>query len=96
MATLEKRIYDGNRAKEALDNEALQAAFEDIEEELKEAWKNSPARDEAGREKIYLMLHMLEKVQGALKTSLETGMLATKELQHQQSMLDRAKGILQG
>lgn len=94
MATLEERIYSGNRAKECLENEAFQWAFDAVEQELKEAWKTSPARDAEGREKIYLMLHMLGKVQAALTTTLETGKLATEELRHKQTIADRAKESL--
>lgn len=94
MATLEERIYDGNRARECLENEQFNWAFESIEQELTNAWRTSPARDEAGREKIYLTLHLLTKLKAALTSSLETGKLAEAERIYQQSLLDRAKGIL--
>lgn len=94
MATLEERIYDGNRARECLENEQFNRAFESIEQELTNAWRTSPARDEAGREKIYLTLHLLTKLKAALTSSLETGKLAEAERIYQQSLLDRAKGIL--
>lgn len=94
MATLEERIYDGNRAKECLENEAFNWAFDAIEQELTTAWRTSPARDEAGREKIYLTLQLLTKLKATLTSSLETGKLAEVERIHQQTMADRAKGIL--
>lgn len=94
MSSIEERIYDGVRAKEALENESLQWAFDSIEQELKRAWKDSPARDAEGREKIYLMIHMLSKVQMALKTTMETGILATKELEYQRSLKERVKESL--
>lgn len=94
MAAIEQRIYNGDRAKEVLENEAFLWAFEAIEQELTEAWKSSPARDEAGREKLFLMQQMLQKVELALKNMLETGTLAKKELQYQQNLADRAKESL--
>ncbi|MFU2327743.1 hypothetical protein [Pseudomonas sp. NFX98] len=93
MPTLEERIYDGNRARECLENEAFQWAFESIEQELTNAWQTSPARDVEGREKLYLMLQLLTKLKATIQISLETGQLADKELQYQRSLLDRAKGI---
>lgn len=81
--TLQARIYDGNRAKEVLDNEVFQQAFAAIEEELTHAWKTSPQRDEDGREKLFVALTMLGKVKLALTTTLETGTLALIEFRHQ-------------
>jgi hypothetical protein len=94
MATLEERIYDGNRARECLENEQFNRAFDSIEQELNNAWRTSPARDAEAREKIYLTLQLLTKLKAALQGSLETGKLAEAERIYQQSLLDRAKGIL--
>jgi hypothetical protein len=94
LTTLEKRLYDGDRAKEVLENEAFIAAFEAIEKEVIDQWTNSPARDEAGREKLWAYLHLLKKVRTHLQSTLETGTLAKLELQHQQTLRDRAAGWL--
>ena len=92
MKTLEQRMYSGDRAREVLENEAFQAVFADIEQELTTAWKNSPQRDADAREKIHLALTMLNKVEACLHTTLDTGKLATLDLQHKQSLAERAKG----
>lgn len=91
--TIEQRIYDGARAREVLENEAFLWAFESTEKELIEAWKNSPARDEEGREKLYLMLQLLGKIKATLTNSMETGKLAQMELEHKRSLADRLKEI---
>lgn len=94
MATLEERIYDGNRARECLENEQFNWAFESIEQELTNAWRTSPARDVEAREKIFLSLQLLTKLKAALTSSLETGKLAEAERIYQQSLLERAKESL--
>lgn len=94
MASLEERIYDGNRARECLENEQFNWAFESIEQELTNAWRTSPARDVEAREKIFLSLQLLTKLKAALTSSLETGKLADAKKVYQQSLIDRAKGIL--
>jgi hypothetical protein len=94
MPTLEERIYDGNRARECLENEQFNWAFESIEQELTNAWRTSPARDVEAREKIFLSLQLLTKLKAALQGSLETGKLAEADKIYQQSLIDRAKGIL--
>lgn len=91
IKTLEQRLYEGNRAKEVLENEVFQAVFEDIQREVIETWTNSPARDQEGREKLWQYLTMLQKVKTQLTQSLETGKLAQLELQHKQSLWDRTK-----
>jgi hypothetical protein len=91
MSTLEQRLSQGNLAREVLENEVFNSAFDAIEQEIIEQWKSAPVRDEEGREKLYLMLKMGQKFKLALQSTMETGKLAQAELQHKQSMLDRAK-----
>jgi hypothetical protein len=91
MKTIETRIYDGNRAREVLENEVFQAVWTDIEKEWTDAWMNSPARDEAGREKLYQYVMTLRKLKAQITTTLETGQLAQLDLQHKQTMADRVK-----
>lgn len=92
--TISERIYNADRAKEVLENEAFQQAFADIKQEITEQWMKSPARDGDGRESLFLMLRMLEKVEICLKASLDSGLLAKEELKYQQSMMDRAKSAV--
>lgn len=94
MATLEQRIYDGDRAREVLDNEAFTAAFADIKQELTDQWMKSPVRDQEGREKLYQLLKLADKLESTLKTRLETGKLAKLELKHHQTLAERAKSAL--
>jgi hypothetical protein len=92
--TDEQRLHRGTRAKEVLDNEEFQAAFTTIEQELTEAWKQSPQRDRTGREHLFLCLTMLGKVKQGLTTTMETGKLAQIELQHLKTMADRGRDYL--
>jgi hypothetical protein len=89
--TPEQRIYDGERAREVLENEAFAAAFADIRQEITEQWTQSPARDRTGREHLWNLLKLTDKLQATFTRSLEDGLLAKAELKHQQSLLDRAK-----
>ena len=47
----------------------------------------------SGREKLWSYLHLLKKVRTQLISTMETGKLAQVELQHQQTMRDRVRGI---
>ena len=89
MKTIEQRIYDANRAKEVLENEAFIAAFDNTEKEIIEQWTSSPARDAEGREKLHSYLMLLRKVKAHLTSSLDTGKLAEIDLQHKKSLAER-------
>jgi hypothetical protein len=91
MKTLEERLHDGSRAKEVIENEQFQASFDAIEAEVMETWKNTPARDNEGREACYVYLKMLQKVKAQLVYSLETGKLAELDLIHKQTLTDRLR-----
>lgn len=93
MTTLEQRLYQGDQAKLILENEAFTNAFDAIEKDVIEQWKSSPARDEEGREKLWTYLQMLHKLKASLTTTLETGTLARVELQHKQTLADKAKAL---
>lgn len=84
----------GDRAREVLENEAFVAACEAIEQELIEQWKSSPARDEVGRQSIWVMLKMHQKLLETIRSTLDTGRLAKIELEHKKTMADRAKEFL--
>jgi hypothetical protein len=86
---IETRIYEANRAKEVLENPAFIAAFDDTENEVLEQWKNSPARDAEGRERLWTYLCLLRKVKAHLSTSLDTGRLAELELKHRNSLAEK-------
>jgi hypothetical protein len=91
---LESRISRGARAKEILESDIYLGAFADIKQEILEQWEQSPARDEHGREKLYLMLAMLAKVQVALTRVMDTGTLAQAELGHLRTMEERQREYL--
>lgn len=92
--TPERELYLSNRAKEVLENEAYTKAFDDIKTELIDQWANSPVRDEPGREKLFLMLWALNKVQGCLSASMQGGSVAKAELRHRQTLAEKARDLL--
>lgn len=99
---LEERIYNGDRAREVLENEAFVGAFAAIEKECTDKWKATSALNAADREKLWLMLQMLYKLQEVMQGMLSDGKMAMEELEYQrkqqqrnsQSMMERARGWL--
>ena len=88
------RIYNGNRAKEVLENEVFIQAFEDIKKEIVTQWEQSPARDSEGREKLWNLLKLADKLEMNLKTTLETGKLAMLEIEHKRTLKERLQDAI--
>jgi hypothetical protein len=91
----EQERLRGRQAEDLLAHPLLVEAFETLENEVIETWKNSPARDEDGREKLWLMLHLSQKVKMHLQTIVQSGKMAAIELQalEKRSLMQRT-GIL--
>jgi hypothetical protein len=91
----EQRLYRGTRAREVIENEEFQEAFQRIEQDLIEAWRLSPSKPNpesvADRERIHLCLTVLGKVKACLEQTMETGLLAKKELEFKKSLSEKAK-----
>ena len=76
----EKEIQRGQQAKRILEDEIFVEAIQKVSAELDQEWINSPIRDTEGREKIYMMKKMLNVLHVQLKSVMETGKLATKQV----------------
>ena len=91
--TIEQRLYNADRAREILENEVFQQVFTDYRTEITDQWMKSPARDQEGRERLWVFLAHLNKLEAMIQTTLDTGKLAKKDLEHRQSMQDRMKSL---
>jgi|TARA_R100000700_G_scaffold23695_1_gene30543 hypothetical protein len=77
---LEKEQKRGHRAKQILEDEIFAEAVKRVSDELDLEWINSPVRDTEGREKIYMMKKMLNVLLVQLRSVMETGKLASKQI----------------
>jgi len=77
---LEKEIQRGQQAKRILEDPIYIEALQKVSQELDQEWINSPIRDTEGREKIYMMRKMLGVLHVQLQSVMETGKLATKQI----------------
>ena len=77
---LEKEQQRGHRAKTILEDEIFVEAIQKVSGELDTEWVNSPVRDTEGREKIYMMKKMLNVLLVQLRSVMETGKLASKQI----------------
>jgi len=77
---LEKEQQRGQQAKRILEDPIYIEALQKVSQELDQEWINSPIRDTEGREKIYMMRKMLGVLHVQLQSVMETGKLATKQI----------------
>lgn len=95
MATPEERVYEADQARLILENPVFQQVLDDIESEIVESWKNAPARDPEGREKLWQLLKLAGKLRSNLQTRLDSGKLAKIELEHREkTLLQRGKEMM--
>ena len=83
--------HRANSAREVTEHPLYVEAFEAYTQRLTTQWAESPARDKEGRESLWLMLKTAQAVQSHLAQIMETGQLATLQLNEKRSLLDRAK-----
>lgn len=70
----------GSRAESLIKDEILKEAFATLEKNYVEAWRSTGIDDTAGREKLFLAVNIIGKVQAHLVTVLNDGKLASAEL----------------
>ena len=76
----DKEIQRGELAKRILEDPIFVEAVQKVSSELRQEWLSSPIRDTEGREKIYMMENMLNVLLVQIKSVMETGKLASKQI----------------
>ena len=82
MSKLDKQIQQGQRAKQLLDDPLLKEAFEYLAEQYKAEIFNTSYNDHDQRQVLWMAYNMLDKIKGHLVSVMETGKLASSELEN--------------
>lgn len=77
LATDQRR---GERAQAILEDALFVEAHAAIRDRLIAEWEAAPARDAEGRERLWMMVKLLERVRGHMQEVMTTGKLAAKSL----------------
>lgn len=70
-----QQLHRAAQAQEALENPLIAEALAAWDNEITEAWKQSPLRDVEGRERLRLMLEAAQAFQKHLEAVMTTGQL---------------------
>ncbi len=81
----------GQRARDVIESDVYRDAFDQVKTEIIEQWQNAPARDQEGRERLWVMLKLLEKVDSCLSQTMDSGTIARQELAYRKTLPERAK-----
>ena len=81
MSDLQIEANRGTRAKAILEDEHFQEALETLRKSYTEAIFQTGPNDELARTKIYLAYQILGKFGDHFRTVMETGQLASKQLE---------------
>lgn len=79
------------RAQSLLGNELLTEAFEALESAYMAAWRATTIDDVSGREKLFLAINVVGKVQNHLTSVVNNGKLAAAELKQLAETAERRK-----
>lgn len=83
MIDLDKIAHDrsrGVRARELLENPLVVEAFASVKAEYLDAWEKTPARDQEGRERLWVMVKLIDKVKLHLGQVVDAGKIADADM----------------
>lgn len=89
--TLEQEAMAGVRAKHILEDPIYRDAWEAVETGIVERWKESPILDHEGQHELRLMLHVMASVKVELERVMNTGKLASAQIEQEQSKFQKAR-----
>jgi hypothetical protein len=81
-------------AREVAENPVFREAIDGLRDQLRAEWEQSPARDTEGRERLWLAVNLLSKIESHLSTVMQTGKMARLQLSQEQSKSERLKAWL--
>ena len=82
-------VARGLRAQAILDDALVGEAFAAIEQECIAEWRRAPARDVEGRERIWLMLKLAERLKAHFDSVVTSGKLAGERI----AQLEKARRL---
>lgn len=80
MMTKEQEVERGRQAAAILENPAFKAAVDALESTYADDWKNTPAADAQGRERLYIALQVSRDFVAHLVAMVASGKISAQQL----------------
>lgn len=84
---LEDELRNGEQAAQLLRHPLFVSAFETLEQEIVDQWKQSNTVNPDAREKLHTMLYLTSRIRQHIVTHVETGKLAERTLKEKVARL---------
>jgi hypothetical protein len=81
-ASLNQEVKQGRDAEYLLENPVFQQTFDYLKDAYFKAWEQTSVEDSQSRENVWMMYKTLDTVHGHIKTYVDTGKLAKKQLEN--------------
>lgn len=98
--TLEQERIRGNQAQQVIESPLYREAWQKLEETLQQLRMKVPIADQTAHTRLILMEQLAGQLREFLEQTMQTGKLATLQMQTEQSRMDRlasaAVGYLRG
>ena len=91
QAKLQEELNQANKAKQLLDNPLLKDAFGNLKKLYSESLFNTGAKEKETREMLWLAFNVVGKVEQHLAEILDTGKLASKQLEDYRNSIKKQK-----
>ena len=91
QAKLQQEINQSNKVKDLLDNPLLQESFDKLKNLYSTSLLNTGANENETREKLWLAYQMVGKVEQNLLEMIDTGKLASKQLEDFRNQIQEKK-----
>lgn len=80
MMTKEQEVERGRQAAAILESQAFREAVDALEKAYTDDWKNTPAPDAAGRERLYVALQVSRDFVSQLVSMVASGKISAQQL----------------
>ena len=88
---LQKEVSQANKAKQLFENPLLKESFDKLKKLYADSLFNTGAKETETREKLWLAYNVVGKVEQNLLEMIDTGKLASKQLEDYRKSIDRKK-----
>ena len=91
QAKLQEELNQANKAKQLFENPLLKDSFDKLKKLYSESLFNTGATETEAREKLWLAYNIVSKVEQNLFEILDTGKLASKQLEDYRNSIKKQK-----
>lgn len=92
--SIDTELRRGEQARQVIENPIYSEAIAAVKQGIFDKWANAPMRDREGHHELKLMLKLLGELTGYIETTMQTGKMASMQLEQERKMTKlRAVGL---